>query len=84
MLVGYFFQDIEIVYEEFVIGKQYLEFRDFGWDDVSRFSCMHVVELVFLNDFSDLGCSLIVVKQTVERSPLFDFPAPLVESGQWG
>lgn len=84
MLIGYLLQDVEIVDEEFIVGQQDLKFGDFGWDDVSCLGCMHVIELIFLDDLPDLWRSLVVVEETVEGSPLLDLPAPLVESGKWG
>lgn len=53
MLVGYLLQDIEVVYEEFVIGQQDLKFGDFRRDDIACFRCMHVVELILLDDLSN-------------------------------
>jgi hypothetical protein len=54
MLVGYLLQDIEVVDEELVVGEQDLKFGDFGWDDVSCFSRVHVIKLVLLDDLSHL------------------------------
>lgn len=82
VLIGYLLEDIEIIDEELVVGKQDLEFWYFGWNYISGLGRMHMIELIHLYLLPDFRGSFIIVEEAVESCPFLNFTPPLVKSGQ--